>query len=127
MTEPSSFFADPSKFRTSPSEFCCGEALEEGGGIIGKSGVLFFCTFPTAPTHTTKSDDVDSSCHNNRLTFHCRDRSCGVLEKQESAVTNDEFEETQNAFAVDPFFFEKGYTLAGRTGFQVWSVSRTTE
>jgi len=114
MKEPSSL-VDPSKFRRSPHNFVCGEALEEGGGSIGRSGVLFFCSFPSVANNDTIG--------NNRLTFQCRDRSCGVLEKQESAVTNDEFEETQNAVASDPFFFERGYTLAGRTGFQVWSKS----
>lgn len=101
---------DPSKFRPSPKEFQCGEELEEC--VIGRSGVSFFCTLP-------KSKHGDGS----RLTFSCRDRSSGVLESEESAITNDEFEATQNATAVDPFFFDAGYTLAGRTGFQVWSVS----
>jgi hypothetical protein len=26
--------------------------------------------------------------------------------------------------AVDPNFFEQGYSLAGRTGFQVWAATR---
>ena len=105
-----------SKFRPSPKEFQCGEELEEG--VIGKSGVSFFCTLP-------KSDmkDDGETLDASRLTFSCRDRSSGVLESEESAITNDEFEATQNATAVDPFFFDPGYTLAGRTGFQVWSVS----
>ncbi len=106
---------DPSKFRPSPKEFQCGEELEEGGGIIGRSGVSFFCTLP-------KSKELGEG-GNCRLIFSCRDRSSGVLESEESAITNDEFEATQNATAVDPFFFDEGYTLAGRTGFQVWSVS----
>ena len=102
---------DPSNFRPSPKEFQCGEELEEC--VIGRSGVSFFCTLPRT------KEDIDGS----RLTFSCRDRSSGVLESEESAITNDEFEATQNATAVDPFFFDAGYTLAGRTGFQVWSVS----
>ena len=120
--------ADPSKFRPSPPEFRCGEELEEGGGSIGISGVSFFCTLPKI-TDSDDDDDDDNKNNNNktsndrRLTFSCRDRSSGVLEIMESAVTNDEFEATQNSTAVDPFFFDPGYTLAGRTGFQVWSVS----
>jgi len=39
-------------------------------------------------------------------------------------VTNEQFEATQNSTGVDPFFFDKGYTLAGKTGFQVWSGTR---
>lgn len=113
---------DPSKFRPSPTEFQCGEELEESAETIGKSGVTFFCTLPKGKAIDTQhsSGTLDDS----RLRFCCRDRSCGVLESQEAAITNDEFEATQNATAVDPFFFDAGYTLAGRTGFQVWSVSK---
>jgi hypothetical protein len=113
--------ADPSKFRPSPTEFQCGEELEEGGGSIGISGVFFFCTLPKGKC-TDMNNDA-KTLDDYRLTFTCRDRSSGVLESQESAITNDQFEATQNATAVDPFFFDAGYTLAGRTGFQVWSVS----
>jgi len=116
--------ADPSKFRPSPPEFRCGEELEEGGGFIGRSGVSFFCTLPKIKDSDGNDDGDDDKTSNDRqLTFSCRDRSSGVLEIMESAVTNDEFEATQNSTAVDPFFFDTGYTLAGRTGFQVWSVS----
>lgn len=106
---------DPSKFRPSPKEFQCGEELEEDGGIIGRTGVSFFCTLPKR-----KEIGEGDEC---RLTFSCRDRSSGVLESEESVITNDEYEATENATSVDPFFFDEGYTLAGRTGFQVWSVS----
>ena len=95
---------DPSKLRRPPTDFKCGEELEEG--LIGRSGVSFFCTLPTkigADENTnTKTSD------NDRLWFSCRDRSSGVLESQESAITNDQFEATQNATAVDPFFFDAG-------------------
>lgn len=84
---------DPSKLRRPPTDFKCGEELEEG--LIGRSGVSFFCTLPTkigADENTnTKTSD------NDRLWFSCRDRSSGVLESQESAITNDQFEATQNA------------------------------
>ena len=115
-SDESGSMIDPSKFRPSPKDFKCGEELEDGE--IGRSGVSFFCTLP-------KGKEIDESATQgeNRLTFSCRDRSSGVLESEESAITNDEFEATQNATAVDPFFFDAGYTLAGRTGFQVWSVS----
>lgn len=114
--------ADPSKFRPSPIEFQCGEELEKGGGFIGRSGVSFFCTLPEGKGIDGKNDagKLDGS----RLTFSCRDRSSGVLESQELAITNDQYEATLNATSVDPFFFDAGYTLAGRTGFQVWSVSQ---
>jgi hypothetical protein len=114
--------ADPSKFRQSPAEFQCGEELDEDGGFVGRSGVSFFCTLPRGKHVDSKNGSITvNDCH--RLTFSCRGRSSGVLESQESAITNDQYEATQNATTVDPFFFDEGYTLAGRTGFQVWSVS----
>lgn len=116
---PNGSMATQSKFRRSPPEFQCGEALEEGSGVVGKSGVFFFCTLPGG--EESSNDDPK-----RKLTFNCRDRSNGVLESEESTITNDEFEASQNATAVDPFFFNPGYTLAGRTGFQVWSVSKDT-
>ena len=111
MSEPL-FLRDPSNFRPSPSEFQCGERLEEGGGDVGIGGVVFFCTLPRSNEDNNSSDDDESEneneISNNQLIFSCRDRSCGVLEKQESAVTNEQFEATQNSTAVDPFFFDTG-------------------
>lgn len=113
MSEPL-FLRDPSIFRPSPSEFQCGERLEEGGGDVGIGGVVFFCTLPRSNEDNNSSDDDESEneneneISNNQLIFSCRDRSCGVLEKQESAVTNEQFEATQNSTAVDPFFFDTG-------------------
>jgi predicted nicotinamide N-methyase len=36
-------------------------------------------------------------------------------------IDDDDDDDTPN---LDPFFFDDGYTLAGRTGFQVWAGSR---
>jgi hypothetical protein len=109
MSEPS-FLRDPSKFRPSPPEFQCGERLEEGGGAVGIGGVVFFCTLPRSNKDSSDDDESENEneISNSQLIFSCRDRSCGVLEKQESAVTNEQFEATQNSTAVDPFFFDTG-------------------
>ena len=119
-SDPNRSMKDPSRFRPSPKEFRCGEELDDDGGSIGRAGVLFFCTLPEIQGTTTDGENAVAAP--KKLAFACRDRSSGVLESQEAAITNDEFEATQNATAVDPFFFDAGYTLAGRTGFQVWSV-----
>ena len=105
--------------REPPPLFQCGEFLEEQQEVhdYGRT-VSFFCTLPR------EKDDVDDDNSNPRLTFHCRDRSVGVLNDQESKLTNSDMEETEEDTAVDPNFFQQGYTLAGRTGFQVWAATR---
>ena len=97
-----SLLLDDTKYRPSPPEFECGEILEDEGEV---GSVLFFCTTPT-----------------QRLEFSCRGRSVGVLNDKETVVSNEELEEA--TATVDPFFFDKGYTLAGRTGFQIWAGAR---
>lgn len=97
---------DPSRRRDPPDHFECGEFLDKGDS----SNVYFFCTVP--------GDDT------RRLTFSCRDRSVGVLRQDERKVTNEGIEESREDVNVDPNFFDFGYTLAGRTGFQVWAGTR---
>lgn len=87
---------DPSRLRGPPKGFQCGENVEEGE--VGS--VNFYFTLPDGA----------------RLDFSCRGRSVGVLLKNEPDVADEELE---SEIAVDPFFFDDGYTLAGRTGFQV--------
>jgi predicted nicotinamide N-methyase len=96
---------DPQRKRDPPKDFECGEYLEQNVS----TNVRFFCTLP------------DTS---RRLTFSCRDRSVGVLGQKEKQITNEEIEESQEDVNVDPNFFDLGYTLAGRTGFQVWAGTR---
>jgi predicted nicotinamide N-methyase len=55
-----------------------------------------------------------------RLKFSCRDKSSGVLLKSEPSVLK---EDTFDG-PCDPFFFEKGFYLEAKTGFQVWPGSR---
>ena len=93
------FVADVSLLRP-PSAFHCGETMEENGEV---GSVAFYSTLPS---------------DGKRLVFSCREPSCGVL------VADEPKAEQEEDGAVDPFFFDEGYTLAGRTGFQIWAASR---
>ncbi|CAJ1933432.1 unnamed protein product [Cylindrotheca closterium] len=117
------FKGDPSLMRPASKDFRCHESLERhfvaaaadaddddvahdhyaydvsGSGQV----VMFQCTLPET---------------NKFLTFSCQEPSCGVLMEDEPAATKEE------DGAMDPFFFDTGYTLAGKTGFQVWPGSR---
>jgi hypothetical protein len=92
---------DPSRLRPTPDSFHCGESIDKGD--VGS--VTFYFTL-----------------NNKRLVFSCRNRSVGALLYDEQAVKDEELEEVNQT--VDPNFFDNGYTLAGRTGFQVWAGSR---
>lgn len=60
----------------------------------------------------------DDNMH--RLNFNCRDKSSGVLLPSEPSVTKEDTYDGPS----DPFFFEKGFYLEAKTGFQVWPGSR---
>jgi predicted nicotinamide N-methyase len=60
----------------------------------------------------------DDNMH--RLNFNCRDKSSGVLLPSEPSVTKEDTFDGPS----DPFFFEKGFYLEAKTGFQVWPGSR---
>ncbi|KAL3925843.1 MAG: hypothetical protein SGILL_000125 [Bacillariaceae sp.] len=106
---------DPSRKREPPEGFQCGEFLDHSDST---TNVMFFCTIPVR----SESFGTEHSC---RLTFCCRDRSVGVLEQKEEKLTTEDIEENQEEEVnVDPNFFDSGYTLAGRTGFQVWAGTR---
>lgn len=114
---------DPSTQRPQPPGFECGEYLEEQ--FDGTPTVIFYCTLPSVSPDTKSDESASSAAPAARLTFACRDRSVGVLERTENNVTNEELEAaTDDDVHVDPNFFDAGYTLAGRTGFQVWSATR---
>jgi len=53
------------------------------------------------------------------LNFNCRDKSSGVL-----LPTEPKAPETKGEGMNDPFFFEKGFYLEAKTGFQPWPGSR---
>jgi predicted nicotinamide N-methyase len=82
--------------------FKCGEAVEE---IEGMRSVIFYLNLP-GPT-------------GQKLEFICREPSCGALEGEEEAAVL-----TDDDYTVDPHFFDEGYSMAGKTGFKVWTGSR---
>ena len=54
------------------------------------------------------------------LHFNCRDKSSGVLLPSEPSVKKEDTYDGPS----DPFFFEKGFYMEAKTGFQVWPGSR---
>jgi len=94
---------DPSRYRALPDGFKCGERVEQDSA--GLYSVLFYCNLPGLKTQT--------------LEFSCREPSCGALEGDEEAATL-----TDDDYIVDPNFFDDGYTMAGKTGFKVWTGTR---
>lgn len=114
----SCFAADASLFRPVSSELVCGEEWihEEGAPPSGDEDyeddddlfpIIFHITFPRG--HAASG----------RLEFGCRDASCGVLIGEEARAPK-----ASNDGRVDPLFFEKGFYLEAKTGFQIWPGSR---
>ena len=58
-----------------------------------------------------------------RLDFNCRDKSSGVL-LPTSELKLPERDEGDDNNMNDPFFFERGFSLEAKTGWQVWPGSR---
>ena len=84
--------------------FKCREDIERDGGM---ASVIFICNVPSA--------DLNDAV----LEFNCREPSCGALEGgEEGAILGDD------DYVVDPNFFDQGYSMAGATGFLVWTGSR---
>jgi hypothetical protein len=74
------------------------------------SPITFHITFPTM--------------HDNvRLNFNCRDKSSGVLLPSEPEALS-KADDADNDNMGDPFFFEKGFYLEAKTGFQPWPGTR---
>ena len=131
------FRGDPLRLRPPSKEFQCYESLltkdqkqlnydeddddDDDDLLVAGKGILFHCTLPQDHNNTTTNN-------NNKkkgLEFWCRGPSVDVLltdEKEENI--NDDDDEDGTEIMVDPNFFDKGYTLAGRTGFQVWPGTR---
>lgn len=91
---------EESRCRPQTDGFQCGESIEVDGAV---KSVIFQC-------------NLNDGKH---LEFICREPSCGALEGGEEGVTL-----TDEDYTIDPNFFDQGYSMAGKTGFKVWSGSR---
>ncbi|CAB9504384.1 Putative methyltransferase [Seminavis robusta] len=103
----SGFRGDPSRLRPPSEHFRCRERIVEDQDNFDHLAVV---AFECSVGHQEGKENV--------LLFYCREPSCGVL------VDNEPAAEKEEDGAVDPSFFDPGYTLAGKTGFQVWPGSR---
>jgi hypothetical protein len=70
---------------------------------------VFRCNLPPGPLND------DATAKETTLEFRCRGPSCGALEAEEDAAVLDE----EDSSVVDPNFFDRGYSMAGSTGFKV--------
>lgn len=91
---------EESRRRPLTGGFRCGESIEDDGAL---RFVIFHC----------------SLTNGDRMEFSCREPSCGALEAAEDAAVL-----ADDDYYVDPNFFDEAYTLAGKTGFKVWTGSR---
>lgn len=101
---------DESKRREPVEGFCCSERLERVDEDDVVPAVIFACNLPPH-----NEDDSTANNKSKVLEFVCREPSCGALLPAERTVVREEHDEVP----MDPNFFDQGYTLAGRTGFQV--------
>lgn len=80
------------------------------------------------PLSSSSSDDASFSPmqRTQRLYFNCHDTSSGVLLPSEQPKPQQQQQSTGREISnvCDPFFFEKGFYLEAKTGFQVWPGSR---
>lgn len=91
---------DMTRNRPSTKGFKCSEKVEI---VDGMPTVVFQCNLPLGKV----------------LEFSCREPSCGALEQEEeAAVIPDE------DYVVNPDFFNDDLTMAGVTGFKVWTGTR---
>ncbi|KAL7531066.1 hypothetical protein ACHAXR_003822 [Thalassiosira sp. AJA248-18] len=91
-----------SKRRLQSEGFKCSETAEKKDAL---TCIIFHCNLP-GPLST-------------RLEFSCREPSCGALEEEEEAAKL-----ADDDYMVDPNFFDEGYSMAGSTGFKIWTGSR---
>lgn len=96
------------------------------------------CGEEWTPVYGTDESDDDDFHHRSPITFHitlptrhdyvklsfnCRDKSSGVLLPSEPAALPSA-DDADNENMSDPFFFEKGFYLEAKTGFQPWPGTR---
>ena len=90
--------------------FKCHETSRREDGLMT---VLFHASLPTC------HQEHEGLSSPSSLSFDCREPSCGALEDGEEAVllSDDDYQ-------MDSNFFDQGYSLAGATGFKVWTGTR---
>jgi len=88
------------RYRPPTKGFQCREDIEKDDHV---TSVIFKSNLPS----------------NQVVEFNCREPSCGALEGDEKGAILDEED-----YAVDPNFFDEGYSMAGSKGFKVWTGSR---
>ena len=116
------YVGDPSLRRPPSTEFQCRERIMTEDELqVGESDD-YYEGYGSASTvvafECTVANQRQQRQRPSRLLFACREPSCGVLAGTEAAAIKED------DGAVDPSFFDRGYTMAGRTGFQVWPGSR---
>ena len=122
--ERQQYRGDPSLQRPPSTGFVCRESSRRRDDE-GQPMVVFSCTLPPNHTTTTTTTNTTTTTVTQTLSFDCKEPSCGVLSEQEAQQAADEADDVdEDEVAMDPFFFEQGYTLAGKTGWQVWPGSR---
>lgn len=115
MASPQLFIPDPSTCVPINADLKCGEEWTAGRTSYAddddddddfRGPITFHVSLP-------RSDA--------KLEFNCRDKSSGVLLPTEPKASESEIEDNN---MNDPFFFEKGFYLEAKTGFQPWPGSR---
>ena len=113
ITASSGYKGEPSLRRPPSKEFKCREVACRRSTLDDDDVPMinFECTLPSGDSVPSKT-----------LTFACRSTSVGVLYEKEETASKEQKEEVESI--VDPFFFESGYSLAGKTGWQIWPGTR---
>jgi hypothetical protein len=121
MEQNERYRGEPNLQRPPSKGFQCRETPSRDEN--GQPMVVFSCTLPSTTATTA------ATTRSHTLTFNCREPSCGVLNEEEALESKEQHVDEGNnnddeEVAMDPFFFEQGYSLAGKTGWQVWPGSR---
>ena len=113
-----SFRGHPSRLRLPSKRYQCRERIVDHSVDDDAFDHLALVAFECFVTKIKIGIDDSSTFDASSLVFYCREPSCGVLVDDECAA------QKPDDGAMDPSFFDPGYTLAGKTGFQIWPGSR---
>mmetsp|Transcript_7746 Transcript_7746/g.19262 ORF Transcript_7746/g.19262 Transcript_7746/m.19262 type:complete len:382 (+) Transcript_7746:206-1351(+) len=109
------FVPDPSLMQTVSPQLCFREEWIVDIDEDDDAGpVIFHVALPSSTPQQSLT----------RLTFRCHDRSTGVLLPSENEEISPLSSQNAREGGFDPLFFEKGFSLEAKTGFQVWPGSR---